>query len=106
MAFSLKVARSQVDRSLKRPEFLTPELIEERVRVWLDRVKWERNPFARSGSLTAPVRRAEEEKETLDWYFRWTVIRIGMPGTNGIEGYEQLLDDESHSILFAGTGEG
>jgi hypothetical protein len=92
-----------------QPERLPLKLrdrIEERVRVWLDRVDWERNPFARPGSLTAAVRRAEEEKEILGRHFLWTVVRIGMPWTRGIEGYERLLDADSHSVLFAVYGEG
>lgn len=79
------------------------QVIKEWVRIWLNQVGWERNPFARSDSLTSPVRRAGDERETLGQHFRWTVIRIG---ANGIEGYEKLLDDESHSVLFAGAGEG
>jgi len=95
----------QVDRPVKHPVF-PPDLIEERVRVWLDRVDWERNPFARPGSLTAAVRRAQEEKATLGRHFLWTVVRLGMPWTKGIEDYERMLDVESHSVLFAAYGEG
>ncbi len=75
----------------------------ERAGIWLKRVGWERNPFACSDSPISPVRRAEDERETLGQHFRWAVIRIG---ANDIERYEKLLDDESHSVLFAGTGEG
>lgn len=92
-----------------------PHEIEKRVRVWLEQVKWQEwdkesgsyapvNPFARLGSLTQPVRKAEHERKG---YLLAEVIKPGMPWIRETE-REWLLElcTESHIVLFAADGEG
>jgi len=110
-----------------------PYEIESRVKAWLECVDWQAwdektqsyipvNPFARPGSLTESIRKAEEERKQ---YFFARVIKIGMPWAEEKEVEETgkiverkdaklfweakrfwRLCTESHSVLFARDGEG
>jgi len=89
-----------------------PEDVEYQVQAWLDRVGWERNPFARPGTLVEPLTRAEEEAEKLQEYFIPSVIEVGWPSVESrtraeddLGWFDELLWNR-HSVLFAEIAEG